>query len=318
MRSLPLLFRLIFALLVSLGFAPTGQAQQLDSWDDFGLAERSTNASFFRQHATLRLGREHRLPNGISWRLLTDVASGIAMPRLTWMRDRQRLLTANQLLEQLHGGEMRLEASWRLTLQEAYAQDLMTPPALLRDVATRPAIVQKDVALTYASERLVSLMVGGWFVSPGSHPPDLLRGVTFDIQTATMMQVTPCPGAGHSPGDRNPLFRYGRLLDLCDKASYRRFVSLVKEIDDAQPMRHLSWEASDRSAGCWLEDPGQPLIREDQEYVLYLTFAGLAVQVSGPECPPVRTPDNPIIVPYHRLESLMLAGPWRDELLALN
>jgi hypothetical protein len=133
-----------------------------------------------------------------------------------------------------------------------------------------------------------------------------------------MMQVTPCPGGGHSRGDRNPLFRYGRLLDLCDEALYRRFVSLVREIDEKRPVRHLTRDEPDRSKGCWLEDPDQPLVREDQEYIVYLTFAGLAVHVSGPECPAVRTPDNPIIVPYGPLKPFMLPGAWRDELLALR
>jgi hypothetical protein len=58
-------------------------------------------------------------------------------------------------------------------------------------------------------------------------------------------------------------------------------------------------------------------VREEQEYALYLTFSGLAVHVGGPECPVARRPDNPIIVPYRRLEPLMQPGPWRDELLSL-
>jgi hypothetical protein len=112
-------------------------------------------------------------------------------------------------------------------------------------------------------------------------------------------------------------FRYGSLLDLCDAAEYRRFVSPVREIDDARPARHLPPDEPDRTKGCWRENPDQPLVREDQEYVLYLTFAGLAVHVADDYCPDARRPDNPIIVPYRRLESFMLPGPWRDELLKL-
>jgi hypothetical protein len=316
MRIRQLLVCLTLALSVAVGLASTVWAQRLRAWDDYGLPDSSTFASYFRQHATLRLGPEQRLPNGVSWRLVTELGSGITMPRLTWMRDRQRLLAANRLLEHLHAGEMLIEAAWRHSVEEYYwAQEPAIAPLLLRDLAAEHAIIQKDVTLTYAGKRLISLFAGGWFFSSGSHPPDWLRALTFDLETAAMVEVTPCPSVGHSPGDRNPLFRYGPLLDLCDKATYRRFVSLVREIDDAQPVRHLPREASDRSTGCWLEDPGQPLIREDQEYVLYLTFAGLAVQVSGSECPSARTPDNPIIVPYHRLEAFMLPGPWRDELL---
>ena len=53
-------------------------------------------------------------------------------------------------------------------------------------------------------------------------------------------------------------------------------------------------EESDRSKGCWRdENPDQPLVREDQEYVLYLTFAGLAVHVADDQCPDARRPDRP-------------------------
>jgi hypothetical protein len=133
--------------------------------------------------------------------------------------------------------------------------------------------------------------------------------------------VTSCDSAARYEASGWPpshyRFRYGGLLDLCDAADYRRFVSLVREIDDARPARHLPPEAGDRTKGCWRENPDQPLVREDQEYVLYLTFAGLAVHVADDYCPDARRPDNPVIVPYRRLEPFMLPGPWRDELLSL-
>jgi hypothetical protein len=58
--------------------------------------------------------------------------------------------------------------------------------------------------------------------------------------------------------------------------------------------------------------------------VLYLTFAGLAVQFTFffPEsdmggCALFRTVLNPVIVPYRELQTFMHPGAWRDELLAL-
>ena len=40
------------------------------------------------------------------------------MPRLTWMRDRLRLLEANRWLEEVHGGDMLLEATWRRSVRQ--------------------------------------------------------------------------------------------------------------------------------------------------------------------------------------------------------
>lgn len=306
MRVRSFLVSLTVALSIVVGGAFAREAQRIHDWDTFGLPDRSTNAAYFRKNAMLQLGREQRLRNGVSWRLVTDLRSGIAMPRLAWARDRRHLLAANRWLEEVQAGDVMLEATWRRSVEQTYVSRV------------EHAIIQKEVALTYAGERLISLVSGGWFFSSGSHPATLQRGLTFDVETATMAQVTPCHGVENSPDGRSPLFTYGPFLDLCDMTTYRRFISLVKKIDDTRPVRHLAREVSDRSKGCWLEDPEQPLVREDQGYTLYLTFTGLAVQVSGAECPPVRTPDNPIIVPYRQLEPFLLPGPWRDELLALR
>jgi hypothetical protein len=108
------------------------------------------------------------------------------------------------------------------------------------------------------------MVSGGRFLSPGSRPPTFLRGLTFDLDTDTMTHVAPCPdsGRGYGAGFGEPdnyRFRYGDLLDLCDPAAYRRFVALVREIDDARPVRHLARSENDRRKGCWLEDPIVPL-----------------------------------------------------------
>ncbi len=57
------------------------------------------------------------------------------------------------------------------------------------------------------------------------------------------------------------------------------------------------------------------------EYVLYLTFDGLAVQITsyGPNsdkgCALMFNALNPVIIPYRDLEHFMKSGPLRDELL---
>lgn len=215
---------------------------------------------------------------------------------------------------------MLLDAGYREERRRA-TTEFMEPGPLRDSIRAGPALFQGDVGLTLAGGRLMSLFSGGWYPSGGSDSPDFLRGLTFDLDAATVTHVSSCDSGRRYGSDggtpRTYRFRYGSLLDLCDAADYRRFVSLVREIDDARPARHLPPEESDRSKGCWRENPDQPLVREDQEYVLYLTFAGLAVHVADDYCPVARRPDNPVIVPYRRLEPLMLPGPWRDELLSL-
>jgi hypothetical protein len=270
-------------------------------------------ADYFKENARIRLGPERRLPNGVSWRLLKDLRSGIAIPRVTWMPNRHHLRTANQLLATVHGGEMLVESNERRVWQQ-YTHHALQGHAL----------EQWDVDLTYVGPRLMSIMSGAYSLTGGSGTPGYLRGLTFDLEKGTMTAVSACSGGPHPyatpkaagrPSDY--WFVYGELLQLCDEISYRNFVALVKEVDDARPARHLPPTVSDQTKGC-VEWPHQPLVREEQEYALYLTFSGLAVQIGGSECPVARRADNPIIVPYRRLKPFMLPGPWRDELLALR
>jgi hypothetical protein len=305
LRALALVTVLAGSLLLA---RPSGSDNYYD-WSRYPeLGDSSGWAAYFKSHALVRLGAEQRLPNGVSWRLLTDLRSGIAMPRLTWMSDRQHLLTANRLLDTVHGGEMLIEARER-ALEETGGRPLPVPHALDQD----------DVGLTYAGTRLMSVMSAASATMGGPDTPGYLRGLTFDLDKRTITTVAACPGSPspYGPDGQDPpdyRFAYGDLLRLCDAKTYADFVALVKEVDDARPSRHLPPTASDQTKGC-LEWPGRPLVREEQEYAVYLTFSGLAVQVGGHECPIARRPDNPIIVPYRRLAPLMLPGPWKDELL---
>ena len=83
-----LALRLALAIAIVIAGAVSAQAQPKYDWDEPGMPDPSTWASYFQQHARLRLSPEQRLPNGVAWRLVTDAQSRIAMPRLTWMRDR--------------------------------------------------------------------------------------------------------------------------------------------------------------------------------------------------------------------------------------
>lgn len=315
------LFLAIFSCLAPFAMDKTAMAGDvLYNWDRYQLGESSTWASYFRANARIHLGREQRLPNGVSWRLLTDTGSGLAMPRLTWMPHAKRLEMANHLLDVVHGGEMLVEKQeWRTIMSE---NDLRkragVPPLRFRHA------LRQEVSLTFVGSRLMSLAEALMVNSSGTHPVTLLRGLTFDLESGVMIQVAACPGTDGAYGfpgvdaqqRGNFLFRYGELLQLCDLTVYRRFIALAKDIDTRMG-RHLPASADDRSKGC-VESSNRPVFREEQEYVLYLTFAGLAVKASGPECPVWRTRDNPVIIPYRKLEPFMQPGPWRDELLALR
>lgn len=290
------------------------QANNYYDWSgEIDLGPPSGWADYFKENARIRLGPERRLPNGVSWRLLTDLRSGIAIPRVTWMPNRRHLRMANQLLATVHGGEMLVEGNERQIWQRFTQRTL-----------PGHALEQWDVDLTYAGPRLMSIMSGASSLTGGSGTPGYLRGLTFDLEAGTMTAVSACSGgphpyataraAGH-PSDY--WFAYGKLLQLCDATNYRNFIALVKALDDARPARHLPPSISNRTKGC-VEWPHEPLVREKQEYALYLTFSGLAVQVGGSECPLARRADNPIIVPYRLLEPFLLPGPGRDELLSVR
>jgi len=299
-----------------IGASPSRADNRYD-WDRYGLGDPSVWPSYFWQLARIHLGTEHRLSNGVSWRFQTDIRSGIAIPRLTWMPDKQKLRMANHLLDIVQGGEMLVEmAEWRgIEVEEKFRAKAGLPGLLVNH-----SVTQWDVDLTYAGSRLMSLMNAAVIASAGNKPDALLRGLIFDLERGTIEHARACPGRqsyGFSDPSRDPsrfLFRYGELLNLCDREHYRAFIALVRDIDDKRGVPHLSPSAGDRTKGC-IEYPERPVFREEQEYVLYLTFAGLAVQAAGPECAITRTPDNPVIVPYRLLERFMLPGPWRDELL---
>lgn len=282
-------------------------------WYEDAAHTPSTWADYFRQNAQIVLGPERRLPNGVSWRLQTDRSTGIAYPRLTWMPDRKRLLAANRLLDGAHGAELLVEHD----LEDGRERLNRDSIALHGEPATLysgPILEQWNVDLTYVGKRLMSAQTSAFERSGGTHPTVYLRGLTFDLQAETIVELGRCPGR---PTDiyAGP-FRYGELLDLCDTARYHDFIALVRSIDARNGRRHITWSEPNKMLGC-VESPDQPVFREDQEYVVYLTFAGLAVQAAGDDCPIKPTPDNPVIVPYRELAPFMTPGPWRDELLAL-
>lgn len=133
----------------------------------------------YRGFAQIRLGPERRLANGISWRLLTDVRTGIAWPRITWMADKQRLRIANEMLEGAHGASIVDARTLKETLEGANRA---------RQADGWSAIdfgqggTQTVIDLTYASTRLLSVIDMAMERSEGNYTGRVIRGLTFDLE----------------------------------------------------------------------------------------------------------------------------------------
>jgi hypothetical protein len=333
------------------GPVPSGAEDSLDrlrlerGWD------HATARAYFRDHAQVQLGPEHRLPNGIAWRLHVDGISGMKEPRITWMPDAKRQRTANVLFEVVHADDLRVaammnegrEENWvdegeslrRMWAERAGATPREGPARKInREESPLPGDRQADVALTYASVNLVSAV--NVLGLPISRPFYYPHGITFDLARGTIHGVLPCDG---SPGygvvaQGGPvfLFRFGPLLRICDQSSYREFKRLYAERAAMAARTHaLLIKESPESP---INDDIKTCIDQyndadkypdrDYEFTLYLTAKGLAAHRSWFEsalemrdCTFV-TPLNPTIIPWRDLAPLMQPGPWRDELLALH
>ena len=303
----------------------------VDEWgiyDNKPLPDQSTWRAFYRDHARVRLGPELRLPNGVAWRLHTDDVSGVAWPRITWMPDSARTMTANEMLEMAHGGALLDAANADNWLKDLNARrrELDLPP-----LRSKRAIDQLRIDLVYASRRLVSVIDLETVESEGTFVGKIMRGLTFDLKQKATYRLAECPDSDRPYGESwgaepsNYLFQFGKLLQVCTPAAYRKFMSLFLANAELAARRYQ------RSQNVYVQDcishylGDRKDIDEDQENVVYLTFAGLAVQtatfglgVDRTACTMYRSPLNPIIIPYRDLEPLLLPGPWRDELLALG
>jgi hypothetical protein len=319
-------------------------------WETSG--GRATARAYYRAHAQVILGPEHRLSNGVAWRLHIDAATGMKQPRITWMSDAKRQRTANKLFEGVHGEDMRgavdmfenpegVREDEGQYLQRLFANKgkIEPKPSTLEEIESARVIlrgIQQDVDLTYASVNLVSAVsvVGSNLSRPFFYP----EGVTFDLARGTIHRVMPCNSANHydygqvADGGPNYLFRFGPLLRICDQASYRAFKRLYAERAaiaariQAPLIKRPPETAADSHMGTCLDQyiDADKYPNLDYEFTLYLTFKGLAAHRSWFEsalemrnCTFV-TPLNPTIIPWRDLEPLMQPGPWRDELLALQ
>jgi hypothetical protein len=285
--------------------------QTLSTADDALLADLS---KYYRLHANVRLGREQRLGNGVAWRLLTDVRTGAAVPRITWMIDRKSLLKANTLFEAIHGAALAaydIEDLKRRRM-ELYEWKDGQPP----DVIRPPYFVPEKVALTYATSRLVSYVEVSREFRMSSMGVDV-HGRVLDLERGQIKEIEGCRSSDRDSRD----FRLGEWLEVCGDAAYESFMALWA--DKVRQAITKAGARGDELSELW-DEGMEPLTRNSRRMAHYLTPAGLAV-FNEEWCPRIAKhcafkdiSVNPIILPYWELEPFMKPGPWRDDVLKQN
>jgi hypothetical protein len=187
--------------------------------------------AYYRAHARVRPGPERRLPNGAAWHLLFDVGTGMAAPRMTWMPDRTSTDRANRLLEAIHGLSLIEYADQAEQWPRQYAPPPVSQRRRYEEWVASPSrsdhfISQDEVAVTYATGKLVSYVELGKVAFQESYVPPWLEGWTLDLDRGVVFTIGPCPGSERYDMYGSPLFRFGDLLDVCDEASYGRLLGL--------------------------------------------------------------------------------------------
>ena len=300
-------------LVVAFGaFSQTGDSST-SNVDDALSVESSDDVArkYYRAHANVRLGREQRLSNGVAWRLHTDIRTGIAWPRITWMPDRKRMLMANGLFEAMHGDDLY---GYDVRDERRRRSDLYNGEVGLREIGP-PFFVQVKIAVTYASRQLVSFVDMGYGVQWTSMDLRII-GWVLDLEKGKFWEIEGCDTSDY----RRKSFRFGELLNVCDDEAYENFMAIWWD-----KVQHRLAEAKARgdqvSELCG--ESMERLTRDSLGMALYLTPEGLAVFYSSWLFPRVmkycafhELTVNPIILPYAELEPFMLPGPWRDELLS--
>lgn len=277
---------------------------------------------YYAEHVKVRLGPEQRLPNGVSWRLLIDQRTGIAMPRITWMPDRKSMAVANRMLDVLHGRAVegaRAEADYSLALARQIVEE--KPYLKLSELEWRPftrSVVQADIALTYVTANFVSLVELADVMLPGANfNPRKMQGLILDLRRDLLLVTGACPERKKYDGRSGDgaFFQVGDLLQFCDEASLDAFGYFVHE--KAKP----ALAAAVSSKDSFIKRCRKPYLAIDQRFVFFLTPGGLAVHATDywvhaiMDCALRRSSVGTFIIPYRELEPFMKPGPLRDELL---
>ncbi|MPZ29503.1 MAG: hypothetical protein GEV13_00645 [Rhodospirillales bacterium] len=318
---LGLLATALVALVSIAGIASVTQARGLkeyvEGYQDVATADDALLtdlATYYRLHARVRLGPERRLANGVTWRLLTDIRTGAAAPRIVWMADQKALRKANALFEAVHGEALvqyELRDLHRRQVELDSWEDGGAPFGIVRPPYFKP----EAVALTYATPRLVSYVEVRREVRVMSTGADVY-GRVLDLEKGRIREIEGCALYHYDYGYSN--FRLGAWLDVCQDEAYQSFMALWQ--DKLRRAIEMARQRGDKlSEQCG--DHMGPLRPKGRRMALYLTPTGLAVfnldwiPNSTEYCAFKKISVNPIVLPFRELEPFMKPGPWRDELL---
>lgn len=285
-------------------------------------ANRKMWTDYYATYVRVRLGQEQRLSNGVSWRLLIDQRTGIAMPRITWMPDKKSMGVANRMLDALHGRAVQAARAETKSSLESVREIMEGEPSLeLSDLVQRPfdrSVVQADIALTYATASLVSLVDFADVWAPGANYfPRSMRGLILDLRRDLVFSAEACPGRERYDGMTADgiFFQLDGLLQFCDKDSLYAFHDFIHE--KAKPVL----ASAAKSLDPFIQRCRRPYLVTDQSFVFFLTFGGLAIHATeylptaDIDCALRRSSVGTFVIPYRDLELFMKRGPMRDELL---
>lgn len=326
MRNLAL--AVVAALIVSLVLSTVGVAAPQtrpedeigDDFDFWSLREGAKFDRYYRARAQISSERqpEHRLANGVRWRLLIDERTGIRMPRITWMPSRRSMAVANDFLQMAHGA--------MIAHAEDFNRIVLGNNTIRRAVHGLPPFspppLQNDVEVTYATSRFVSTIdVGAEQTSEKPFRPRSDIRI-FDLVKGTVYKLGLCPlryeHLGYGEWIAKPRTD-SALFSVCNDAEDAAFHEVVKRWALAAiPPRERGGEAE--LGGCYRA--ADVLARWGRGGLIYLTPNGFALLLSDwppiPEASCRLATGDPVVIPYQALKRFMRPGPLRDELLKLR
>jgi hypothetical protein len=297
----------------------TGLSDYLEGEQSLSIADSRVMAdlaTYYRLHANVRLGPERRLANGVAWRLLTDIRTGVKSPRITWMPDRESMLKANALFDVVQWAALvdydKLDLQRRTA--ELYDWSFGGPP----DVIKPPYFYPEKVAVTYATSKFVSYVELRREVRHISMGVEVY-GRVLDLERGRIREIEGCEAPQYT---YLKTFRFGELLDVCDDEIYDRFIALwagkvrhaiaaARARDDelsvqcGESMEEVDWTEGGRRLGLYLTPAGVAVFNVHWWRPNSAKFCAFYDNITV----------NPIIIPYRELEPFMKPGPWRDDVL---
>jgi hypothetical protein len=316
----------ILILSIAVSMAPARPAagsedEIIDDLDFWSSSEGVKLAKYYRSHARISpqsvAEPERRLANGVRWRLLVDETTGMRMPRITWMPNRQSMAAANDFLEKAHGAAIAEGENFN----RMWAH-YNTERALRGLPHYAPLTLQSDVELTYATSRFVNYIDLGR--KETSEKDFSGRGAVrvFDIKTGAVYKFSLCPIRYSQDGHGNEFtipINSVPPFAVCTDAAYDAFrVVLMKWASLA-----ISASEHDRLPIDSCSRTAHMLARWGRGGVNYLTPTGLAT-ISGDswligQATNCRlSAGDPVTIPYGALRRFMRPGPLSEELLKLH